>query len=219
MHRFVWDMRFDPLTADSEADDANGAVPHRTYLPATAPWVPPGAYTVRLTADGKSYTQPLLLRLDPRVKTPAAGLAQLATLSREMYDGAVTTHAAQLQARALVALLANLNGGDIDAFKAQVESLAPAPQPGGGRAAAFRRRAAPVGPPTLEGASTAMMTAAMAMQGADAAPTANEVAACDRARAQARAVMPRWTALRTTGLAALNARRKAAGQPLVTIAR
>ena len=49
-------------------------------LPAVnAPWAPPGAYTVRLTVDGKSYTQPLTLRLDPRVKTPAAALTTLAT--------------------------------------------------------------------------------------------------------------------------------------------
>ena len=66
-----------------------------------APWAPPGTYTVRLTADGKQYEQPLTLRLDPRVKTSAAGLAQLATLSTEMYDKAVAAHAAYARARAL----------------------------------------------------------------------------------------------------------------------
>ena len=54
-----------------------GAVPHRTYDQPYSPWAPPGTYTVRLTVDGKRYTQPVTLRLDPRVKTPAAGLAQL----------------------------------------------------------------------------------------------------------------------------------------------
>ena len=44
---------------------ASGAVPHHTYdLPAT-PWAPAGNYTVRLSVDGQSYTQPLSLRLDP----------------------------------------------------------------------------------------------------------------------------------------------------------
>jgi hypothetical protein len=28
----------------------------------------PGTYTVRLTIEGKSYTQPLLVRMDPRSK-------------------------------------------------------------------------------------------------------------------------------------------------------
>jgi hypothetical protein len=56
-----------------------------------------------------------------------------------------------------------------------------------------------------------MLAAAMAMQGADAAPTAREVAACDAARSQSAAVMARYTKLTTTDLAALNAKRRAAG--------
>ena len=66
-----------------------------------APWAPPGTYTVRLTVDGKSYTQPLALHLDPRVKTPPAALTQLTSLTREMYDGARAAHDAAEQARAL----------------------------------------------------------------------------------------------------------------------
>jgi hypothetical protein len=62
-----------------------------------------------------------------------------------------------------------------------------------------------------------MLAAAMAMQRADVTPTASQVAACGKAREQSRVVLPRWTALRTTGLAALNAKRKVAGQPPVAI--
>jgi hypothetical protein len=43
--------------------------------------------------------------------------------------------------------------------------------------------------------SDALMAAAMAMQGADIAPTANQIAACRRASASYRAVMARWSAL------------------------
>jgi uncharacterized protein YkwD len=62
-----------------------------------------------------------------------------------------------------------------------------------------------------------MMAAAMAMQSADAAPTASEVLACDSARVQSRAVMGRWTTLKTSGLGALNAKRKAAGLSPIAI--
>jgi hypothetical protein len=58
-----------------------------------------------------------------------------------------------------------------------------------------------------------MIAAAMAMQSADVTPTAGAVAACASARQTANEVMRRWTALKTTELAALNAKRKAAGQP------
>ena len=187
MHRFTWDMRYQPLGDNQRTGEveATGAVPHRSQHTPTAPWAPPGRYTVRLRVNGKSYTQPLTLRLDPRIKTPAAGLAQLAALSRQMYDAAASAHAAYGVARALVDSLS----GD---RRAQVESLAPSPRP---RSRGFGR---PAGRtlPTLESASNTALAAAMAMQDADVTPTAAQVAACARARAQVNAVMARWNRLR-----------------------
>jgi hypothetical protein len=194
MHRFSWDMRFDPI--DSTSQSEGGAVPHRTYLVTTTPWAPPGLYTVRLlVSDGKTYTQPfymqpLKLVLDPRVKTPASAMAQVATLSREMYDGAVGLRAAYVTARAMSGRLTSASDA---ALKSQIDSIAPPPtrsaRPG------FGFRPAPSGPPTLESVRAAMMAAAMAMQGADVAPTAREVDAVAKARAQYKDVMARWSAL------------------------
>jgi len=56
-----------------------------------------GEYTVRLTVDGASYSQPLTLKLDPRVKTPALALATVATLTKELVGTATTTHEAFVQ--------------------------------------------------------------------------------------------------------------------------
>jgi hypothetical protein len=55
----------------------------------------------------------------------------------------------------------------------------------------------------------------MAMQGADVAPTSREVAAVADARRQSASVMARWAKLTTIDLPALNAKRKAAGQPAI----
>ena len=197
MHRVWWDLRFNPVTAGdtmpNSDDEATGAVPHRTYALVNAPWVPPGNYTVRLTVNGQQLTQPLSLRLDPRVTTSPAGLAQLATLSRDLYDRAVATHAAYLEARTLAA--------SVDAsapVRSQLDSLAPPPARGGGRRGGFGRRGgAGTAAPTLNGASDALLAAAMAMQSADVAPTAAQIAEADRARTQANDVMKRWNALRT----------------------
>ncbi len=158
MHRFEWDMRYQPIASDSAQNAGEvldvGAVPHRSVRAPTAPWVPPGRYTVRLTVNGRSYTQPLVLRLDPRVKTPGAGLRQLATLTTEMY-----------QAAARVAAI------DTRTMPDSVSRL-------------FKR------------ASNAALAAALAMDGADLAPTAAQLAACARARAQVNQVMAR---LKTPG--------------------
>ena len=218
MHRFAWDLHYDPIPPEDIADDgdsdATGAVPHHTYPTVNAPWAPTGAYTVRLTVDGKAYTQPLTLRLDPRVRTPGPALTQLSTLSREMWAGSIAAYSANRAARALSTTLAGMSGADVAAFKATVDSLAPEVP----RARVRFRRRGPAGPtPTLTAASTAMMAAAMAMQTADVAPTAAQLRACTTAREQGTAAMAAWTMLKTGGLAALNASRKAAGQPPITI--
>jgi hypothetical protein len=196
MHRVWWDFHYNPVTAGDTVpnsdEEANGAVPHRTYTTPNSPFAPPGNYTVRLTVSGQQLTQPLTLRMDPRVKTPAAGLTQLATLSRDLFDRAVVLHRAYTQARQL-ASSANVN----PTLKEQLDSIAPPPQRSGGRRGGFGRRGgAAATTVTLNAASDALLNAAMAMQSADVAPTSMEIAAADRAKAQATTVMARWDALR-----------------------
>jgi photosystem II stability/assembly factor-like uncharacterized protein len=217
MHRFSWDLHYDPVggPVEQSGEEAQGAVPHRTYPTVNAPWAPPGTYTVRLTVSGRSYTQPLSLKLDPRVKTPAPALARLASLSRELYEEARATHAAYLRARGLASSLANEQGADVLAFRAQLDSLAPAPSRGG---RGFGRRGGAAGASlSLEAASSALTAAVMAMQDADVAPTAAQVATAGRARDQAATATARWNRLRTADLAALDATRKAGGQPPIVL--
>ena len=51
---------------------------------ASTPWAKPGTYTVKLTEDGKSYTQPITDRPDPRVKTPAPVMQQIYSRTRAL---------------------------------------------------------------------------------------------------------------------------------------
>ena len=60
MNRFVWNLRYPDAVSFPGMILWAGSV--------TGPRVAPGKYQVRLTVDGKSYQQPLTLRLDPRVK-------------------------------------------------------------------------------------------------------------------------------------------------------
>ncbi len=188
MHRFSWDLHYEPIGEEPRAGGGStGAVPGHTYPSVNAPWAPPGDYTIRLTVGGRQLEQPLTLRLDPRVKTSAAELEHVATLSREMYDGAVAANAAYEEARTMVERLTDAD------LKAEVEALAPAPRPSGGRRF---RGGTPEGPPTLNGVSTSLMTAAMSMQRAEVGPTERQVAVCNAARAQLKEVIQRWEELR-----------------------
>ncbi|HEY8794360.1 MAG TPA: hypothetical protein VIM15_05385 [Gemmatimonadaceae bacterium] len=209
MHRAIWDLRYNPVADErndlAEDESGNGAVPHRTFPAMDAPWAPPGAYTVRLTASLKRLEQPLTLRLDPRVKTPAVGLSQLAALSTEMYDDAVATRAAYMRARALRSRLETANAPGAEALKARLDSLAPEDRGATVDSRARRGRDESAAPPTLRSAGNELMAAAMSMQGADNAPTANQIAACARARARYRTVIARWSVLEKTAHASLGA--------------
>jgi hypothetical protein len=208
MHRFSWDMKYQPLGEGGGrgGGGAGGAVPHRTYPSVNAPWATPGSYKVRLTVNGKSVTQPLELHLDPRVNAESLGVQTLLRLTREMYDGARKAHQAAEDARTLSTKLESMQGATADALKKQIADLAPAAAQatgggrGGGRGGGGRGGrggAAPPGTNGLDAVSAQMMAAAMSMQGADAAPTAREIAACAEAQQQFTAIMAKWTAIKT----------------------
>ena len=76
MHRWVWNLR-ETTPLATHYDYPIAAVPHRTPLEPQGPPVLPGTYRVRLTVDGRSQTQPLTVKMDPRVHTSAADLARL----------------------------------------------------------------------------------------------------------------------------------------------
>jgi hypothetical protein len=215
MHRMSWNLRYQPLATERNEVDATGAVPNRSSIAPSSPWAPPGNYTVRLTAGGKSYTQPLTVRLDPRVKTPAAALAQNTKLSLEMYELARNARMAYGQAHDLGVKLEALEKeqhAEVNPLKAQLDSIAPT-EVRTGRGG--RRGGRPA--PTLDGVSGTALAASLALQAAETAPTAAQIAACARAQAQVDAAMARWNTMKTTGLSSLNAALKAKGQAAVTL--
>ena len=76
VNRFAWDLRLQgptPLAGEPGAEFRN-----------RGPMVPPGAYQVRLTAEGKSYTEPLELKADPRVKVSGDDLEKQSELGRKI---------------------------------------------------------------------------------------------------------------------------------------
>jgi hypothetical protein len=85
MHRFVWDLRYTPPDA-LRHDYPMTAIYHDTPREPRGPIVLPGEYTVKLTVDGKSFTQPLTVKMDPRVKTPPAALKQQFDLAMKLVE-------------------------------------------------------------------------------------------------------------------------------------
>jgi photosystem II stability/assembly factor-like uncharacterized protein len=66
MHRLVWDLHY------SFPQSVQGS-----YYGPLPPLAVPGTYTVKLIANGQIETQPLILKMDPRVKTSQADLEKM----------------------------------------------------------------------------------------------------------------------------------------------
>src|SRR5216110_2498759 len=90
LNRATWDLRYDPPPAFAHSFVFNGN-------PGSTPAEPEGAlamagvYHVRLTVDGKQYTQPLTVRRDPRSRVAPAALAAQHALLMRLYSGLQAT--------------------------------------------------------------------------------------------------------------------------------
>jgi hypothetical protein len=101
-HRFMWDMHHHPLNEPATYPIA--ATYKNTAPEFTSPWVMPGTYTATLTIADKKYMKQFIVKMDPRVKTPLAGLQQQYDLSMICYHAKIKIEAA-------------LKAGNLDAAK------------------------------------------------------------------------------------------------------
>jgi photosystem II stability/assembly factor-like uncharacterized protein len=68
MHRFVWDFRPNQPAGGGRGRGGRGGGGGGGGGRGGPPPVPPGAYSVKLTVNGQSFTQPITLKADPREK-------------------------------------------------------------------------------------------------------------------------------------------------------
>jgi photosystem II stability/assembly factor-like uncharacterized protein len=233
MHRFTWDMHYQPLDGGGRLGGPTlpiAAIGRNTVSAPTTPWVNPGQFTVKLTVNGKNYTQPIVVKQDPRVKTPVLAMQQVYTLSRATYYGAVDALAAARQARALRDQIAGLrpraSGAAAEALTAldtKLESLEPTPQApaegrGRGGRGGGRGGGAPVSPAgSLSAASAALAGVMNLLQGADVRPTTVQLSAIASARTTAATTMAKWAAIKAGDMVSTNAALKAAGLAVLTL--
>ena len=86
LQRFVWDLKYAPPPAFSHGFPISAIYRDTPRYP-LGPEVMPGTYTVKLTVNGKSQTQSLTVKMDPRVKTGPEVLSQQFDLSLAAYQG------------------------------------------------------------------------------------------------------------------------------------
>jgi photosystem II stability/assembly factor-like uncharacterized protein len=122
MHRFVWDLHLAP-PASLGHEFPISAILHDTPEYPLGAWVLPGRYLVKLTVDGKSFTQALTVKMDPRIKTSEGDLSKAFAMQTGSVEGMNESYKALAQVRTLRAQLKERaakagKGGAADAIAA-----------------------------------------------------------------------------------------------------
>ncbi len=123
-HRFLWDMHYAPLNLPPNYPIS--AITGETAPAPTSPWVMPGNYLIKLTVNGKSYTQPLTIKMDPRVKTSTASLIEQHDYSMVCYHDEqkiipLLTTISSLQSH-LKELPGKIGSGNHDSLRNKIDS-------------------------------------------------------------------------------------------------
>jgi photosystem II stability/assembly factor-like uncharacterized protein len=191
MHRYLWDMHWTHLPGGGGRGGANlpiSAIFMNTVPVPNSIWAAPGCYTVRLTAGGKTYTQPLTLKMDPRVKLTPLAQQQISTLSKQLYDDILKAQKTLAEIRAA---RQKQPAADLDK-KLEVLEVGT----GGGRGGRGGRGGVPSGPESFSTIGGSLTTLMRQLQDADAAPTSQLAAAIANRRTELARLMSQWAVLK-----------------------
>jgi len=175
-HRFVWDLRYPRPKAEEYGYSIAAVWGENTPAEPEGALAPPGTYAVRLTARGKTETQPLVLRMDPRVTVAPEAIARQLAVAQDAAAWMDRSLAAIEELETLRKKLAPPSGPPPE--KDAAARLAPFE--GAGGFARLHRRFASV----FE-----------AVESADAAPTAQAEAELQRTKAEFEALEAKWKEL------------------------
>lgn len=191
-HRFVWNLRYERPPAAKFGYSIAAVWGAGTPIVPEGPFVLPGTYQVVLSVDGRTFTAPLTVREDPRMKVSIGDLKASLDLSRNIASALARTRAGVAEQQTV---------------KKQIDALLPnkgARGPLQTLAEPFRKKSAP-GDVTFESVDGILTGIESDLEGADTAPTESQRAVIADTLAKLGDVEKKWTALKSGPLATLNA--------------
>jgi len=210
MHRWVWGLHYPPPTS-TRHEYPISAIPHDTPRYPLGPTVLPGSYKVRLTVDGKASSATLTVKMDPRVKTPAAGLqkkfateTRLAAIVSDSSLALIQANSIRQQLDAAAKSASAQTKDAIDAFEKKLSAVVGS---GGGFFAP------PSDQVTLTRVNGEASTLYQQVWQADAEPTSSQMSVLSSTESGAKSALARWKDLQSTDLPALNQSLRGASLP------
>jgi photosystem II stability/assembly factor-like uncharacterized protein len=212
MHRFIWDLHY--------------SLPEglrRSYFLTAGPWVVPGNYSVKLTANGKSNTQSLVVKPDPRSKATPEALQRQFALASQLSESLGRVSAALKQANDLQKQIeerkkdAASKTEILSALEDLKQKAEVAAEPDGDADFMLFGLALPEKEheplPSVQAALTGLFAI---LESADVAPSSDVTTAAEKWEAASRDGLSRWKNVIEKALAAANSKlQKAKLKPLV----
>ena len=214
MHRFVWDLHYPP--PDSlEHEYPISAIYHDTPRTPLGPTVMPGKYSVKLTVNGTTYTQPLMIKMDPRVMTTQGGLRQQFELETKINEAMRRDYETLQQVRSLRRQLKNLiekvRQGQLKETVSALESKAAELE--GNEGGYGRTFLSTAGGRSLARSNAGLNTLLAAVDSADAAPTTQAVSTFSDLNNALDQQLARWDVIKSRDVPELNLKLKRFGLP------
>jgi len=214
MHRFVWDLHYPP--PDSlEHEYPISAIYHDTPRTPLGPTVMPGKYSVKLTVNGTTYTQPLMIKMDPRVMTTQGGLRQQFELETKINEAMRRDYETLQQVRSLRRQLKNLiekvRQGQLKETVSALESKAAELE--GNEGGYGRTFLSTAGGRSLARLNAGLNTLLAAVDSADAAPTTQAVSTFSDLNNALDQQLARWDVIKSRDVPELNLKLKRFGLP------
>lgn len=207
-NRANWDLRYDAPPAFFHSFEIN-ANPGLTPASPEGPMAMPGVYTLKLTVDGKSYTQSVTVKNDPRSPATAAGVIAQHDLLMKIYGGEKESWDGYNQVAAMRTAVSNLTSANqfaevvsaAKAFDAKLDTV------GGSTTPAPRNffRGGPPPAPDFVRVNGTMGQALTALDNGDMAPTSATLRGYAADCAQLRTIVTNWVSVNAKDLVVLNA--------------
>jgi photosystem II stability/assembly factor-like uncharacterized protein len=207
MHRFVWNLAWGGSGNDGgePQDEDDFFAPH-------APRVVPGTYEVRLTVDGKTWTQPLKVAMDPRSAATPEELEKQLELGRTIFAETIECRQALAEIQTVQKLL-----GDLKLETAPAELKTAVTEVQAEITKIIEGGDEPGGSTGLKDANSGLSAALGVVESGDRVAPSQAIAVYEQSDQAMKARVAEWAQLKTGRLAQLNLQLKQANLTPVAI--